>query len=325
MSKRILHLATFNYLLKRKYREFTCPDPLALVNVQELESLDKKGAIRFLQQVLHEYRRYNPIDDISIRTACSCEEASVRRPYRLYLNPEAFLENSEEAYAVCEEFVAQNPEMNAKDAWLMFAMCNPEVFAGNVCSDLQWPEKVIMEICQGQYAPLGTGEITQPESYVFNVESEKIGYKKGSNSPVLGQYNAREQHMKQIRTLMKLAAIQPCTLEFIYGLIKKFGATAPLVFDVKVLKETKWKFCDTNLVYDTENVQEFLHKLTLITRAASPQLSKISGKIILTITPKGTTVQINGRKLGIRDLFDIDIFSPERNIIHPEIRNSSSR
>jgi hypothetical protein len=313
MSKRILHLATLNHILENKYREFTCPDPLALVNIYDLEKLGKKKAITFLRQVLAEYKVYNPLDDISIRTASSQEENAVNRPYKLYLKPEASLENAREAYTVHEKFVLQNPQMDLENAWLMFAMCNPEVFAGNVCSDLYWPEKVIMEVCQGPYAPLGTGEIVQPESYLFDMRTSQIEYKEGSNSPVLDSFPAKSQHMEQIKTLMKLAATQPCTLEFIYGLIKKFGATAPLIFDVKVLEGTEWKFRDTKLVYDTKNKDEFLSRLILITNIASQKRqSKVCGESTIEITPRGTTVRISrGRHYKIRDLFDIDIFAPK--------------
>lgn len=320
MSKRILHLATLNHILQKEYREFTCPDPLALVNVHDLKKLSKKKAIAFLRQVLTEYKAYNPLDDISIRTASSQEESAVNRPYKLYLKPEASLENAREAYTVYERFVEQNPQIDLGNAWLMFAMCNPEVFAGNVCSDLYWPEKVIMEVCQGPYAPLGTGEIVQPESYIFDVRNSQIEYKKGSNSPVLDSFPAKLQHMKQIETLMKLAAIQPCTLEFIYGLIKKFGATAPLIFDVKVLEGTEWEFYDTKLVYDTKNKDEFLSMLSSIASVTlGKRQRKMCGESIIKITPRGTTIRISqGRHFRIRDLFDIDIFAPQTK--HVSIR-----
>jgi len=313
MSKRILHLATLSYILRKKYTEFTCPDPLALVNVHDLNKLGKKKAIAFLRQVLTQYKTYNPLDDISIRTACSQEESAVNRPYKLYLKPEASLENAREAHAVHEKFVEQNPQIDIGNAWLMFAMCNPEVFAGNVCSDIYWPKKVIMEVCQGPYAPLGTGEIVKPESYVFNVRNNQIEYREGSNSPVLDSFPAKPQHMEQIRTLMKLAATQPCTLEFIYGLIKKFGATAPLIFDVKVLEGTEWEFYDTKLVYDTKNKDEFLSRLISITNVAlRKRQSKMCDESTIKITPRGTTIRISqGRHFRIRDLFDIDIFAPK--------------
>lgn len=319
MSKRILHLATINHTLKNKYREFTCPDPLALVNIHDLKKLGKKKAITFLQQVLTEYKAYNPLDDISIRTASSKDEKAVNRPYKLYLKPEASLENAREAYTIYEKIVEQNPQIDLENAWLMFAMCNPEVFSGNVCSDLYWPEKVIMEVCQGPYAPLGTGEIVQPESYVFEVRNNHIEYREGSNSPVLNSFPAKEQHMNQIKTLMKLAATQPCTLEFIHGLIKKFGATAPIIFDAKVLQGTRWKFYDTNLVYDTEDRNEFLDKLILIANVAlQKKLSKIPRESTMEITPKGTAIRIKQGRIRVRDLFDIDIFSPKPSLFRSD-------
>jgi len=127
--------------------------------------------------------------------------------------------------------------------------------------------------------------------------------------------------MKQIKTLMKLAAIQPCTLEFIYGLIKKFGATAPLIFDVKALEGTKWEFEDTRLVYDTKNRDEFLRRLLLIANVAlRKRQTKTCGESIMKITPRGTAIRISQRNhLKIRDLFDIDIFSPKTK--HVSIRS----
>ena len=71
MSKRLLHLASFNHILKRKYQDLTCPDPLALINVGDLNEFRKNKSIDFLENVLVEFSSYNRVDDISIRTAVS--------------------------------------------------------------------------------------------------------------------------------------------------------------------------------------------------------------------------------------------------------------
>lgn len=316
MSKRILHLASFNHLLKREYADFTCPDPLALINLGDLIKLNKEKTIKFLQKVLINYKDYNPVDDISIRTAVSREEERRNRPYKLYLKPEASKKNALYAYEIYRQFLKQNPDMDPTDAWLMFAMNNPEVFSGNVSSDIYWPEKVIMEVTEGRYAPLGKGEITNPETHILDRKSGQIEYKEGSNSPVVTKFLDQGLEMKQIETLMKLATTRPCTLEFIYGQIRKINRTAPLIFDVRVLGDTKWRFYNTNVTWHTLNGHDFLCKLNLIANITIEK--KLHGKpkeSNLLVSPTGTTIQINQKKTKIRDLFDVDIFSPQQRKI----------
>ena len=316
MSKRILHLVSFNHLLKREYTDFTYPDPLALINLADLVKLNKNKTIKFLQEVLTNYKNYNPVDNISIRTAVSREEESRKRPYKLYLKPEASRENALYAYKVYRQFLKQNPGMDPTDAWLMFAMNNPEMFSGNVSSDIYWPDKVIMEVTEGPYAPLAYGDITNPESYTLDRKSGQIEYKEGSNSPVVTKFLDQGLEMKQIETLMKLAATQPCTLEFIYGQIRKINRTAPLIFDIRVLGDTKWRFYNTNVTWHTLNGHDFLCKLNLIASiAAEKKLRSKPEKSNLLVSPKGTTIQIDRKKTKIRDLFEVDIFSPRRKEI----------
>lgn len=316
MSKRILHLASFNHMLKHKYTNFTYPDPLALINLADLVELNKSEAIKFLQQVLAQYRNYNPVDDISIRTAVSKEEERRNRPYKLYLKPEASKENASSAYVVHRKLIDQNPDMNPEDAWLMFAMCNPEMFSGNVSSDIYWPDKVIMEVTKGPYAPLGCGDIVRPESHLLDTKSGQIEYREGSNSPVVADFLGKGLNMDHIETVMKLAAKRPCTLEFIYGQIKKIGQPAPLIFDVKVPKKTKWQFYNTNVAWETANGHDFLQKLNLIASIAVAQkLPTEQKKSTLIVGPAGSKIQINQKITSLQQLFEVDIFSTQKREI----------
>jgi len=316
LSKRILHLASFNHMLKHEYTDLTCPDPLALINLGDLIKLDKEKTIKFLQEVLINYKDYNPVDDISIRTAVSREEERRKRPYKLYLKPEASKKNALYAYEIYRKFLKQNPNMNPTDAWLMFAMNNPEMFSGNVSSDIYWPDKVIMEVTEGPYAPLAYGEITNPESYILDRKSGQIEYKEGSNSPVVTKFLGKGLKMEQIETLMILAATRPCTLEFIYGQIRKINRTAPLIFDIRVLGDTKWGFYNTNVTWHTLNGHDFLCKLNLIASiVAEKKIHAKPEKSNLLVSPTGTTIQIDRKKHKIRDLFEIDIFSPRQKEI----------
>lgn len=324
MSKRILHLASFNHLLKHEYADFTCPDPLALVNLADLIELAENKAIIFLQHVLSQYRKYNPIDDISIRTAVSCEEESRKRPFKLYLKPEAQKENAECAYEICKMLLAQNPNMNPSDAWLIFAMCNPEVFSGNVSSDYYWPEKIIMEVTQGPYATLAYGYITRPESYVLEKRSEQIHFHRGNNSPIISKFLGNEISMNDIKRLMKLAAARPCTLEFVYGTIRKIGRTAPLIFDVRVPKDNPWKFYDTCASWETESGQDFLCKFNLISNIALKRKAIESlGESTLEIGPSGSIIKSNQEFAKTQELLEIAIFSPWEKPITIEKLNPS--
>ena len=311
MSKRILHLASFNHLLKHKYQDLTCPDPLALIHVGDLHELGKNKAIDFLENVLVQFVSYNPVDDISIRTAVSREEELRKRPYKLYLKPKENKKNARYAYVIYKSLLRQNPDMNPNDAWLMFAMSTPELFSGNVCSDAYWPTKVDMEVTCGPIAPLAYGFITQPERYILDKESGKIQFIKGSNSPVLGKFSKKELDMRQIKQLMELGGTMPCTLEFIYGSVRKINRIAPLIFDVRVLENTKWKFCSTNTIWKISDGNDFLHKLNLVANIAIEK-GVTENEATLVTGPNGSFITLDEKEVDLRSLFDIDVFTPKR-------------
>jgi len=311
MSKRLLHLASFNHLLKRKYHDFTCPDPLALINVGDLNELKKNKAIDFFEDVLVQFSSYNPLDDISIRTAISRDEELRKRPYKLYLKPKEHKKNAQHAFRIYKSFLPQNLNMDPNDAWLIFAMSTPELFSGNVCSDVYWPTKVVMEVTCGPIAPLAYGLIAHPERYILDKESGKIEYLEGSNSPVLGKFSKKELDMRQIKQLMELAGTMPCTLEFIYGPVRKINRIAPLIFDVRVLENTKWKFYSTNTIWKISDGNDFLHKLNLIANIAIEKGINENEATLVT-SPKGSVIKLGEKEVDLRSLFDIDVFTPKR-------------
>ena len=311
MSKRLLHLASFNHLLKQKYQDFTCPDPLALINVGDLNELEKNKTIDFFENVLAQFSSYNPLDDISIRTAVSRDEELRKRPYKLYLKPKEHKKNAQHAYWICKSFLQQNPNMDPDDASLMFAMSTPEMFSGNVCSDLHWPGKVVMEVTCGPIAPLAYGLIAQPERYILDKESGEIEFIEGSNSPVLGKFTEKELDMGQIERLMKLAGKMPCTLEFIYGPVRKIDRIAPLVFDVRVLEYNKWEFYNTHTIWKTSDGDDFLHKLNLIASIAVKK-DVYENESTLVTSPKGSFLTVDAKEIDLRALFDIDVFTPRQ-------------
>ena len=193
-------------------------------------------------------------------------------------------------------------------------MSNPEIFSGNVCSDIYWPEEVIMEVTSGPIAPLAYGRIKEPERYTLNRKNGKIEFRRGSNSPVLGKFVKKGLDMNQIKELMELAGKMPCTLEFIYGPIKKIERIAPLIFDVRVLENVKWEFYNTNAIWKVLDGNDFLYKFILIASiAANEGISK--KKSTLTIGPTGSAIFSNERKIDPRLLFEIDIFSPKKKIL----------
>ncbi len=316
MSTRILHLASLNYLLKNEYTNFTIPDPLALVNVGDLIEMRAKQAAPFLKNVLEHYMTYSPFDDIAIRTAVSCAEEEQSRLYRLYLNPREIKENAYEAFKICRKLVELNPAVKPSDFWLVFAISTPEMFSGNVCSDYYWPNKVLAELTAGPFSQLAYGEISRPESYVLDVRTGDIEYREGSNSPVLSKFLGRDLKMDEIIRLMQLASRMPCILEFIYGLIRKLARSGPLIFDIRVPKGIRWKFFNTNVVWETNNGHDFLCKFNLICKIAMQEGLPLKKEISTLITgPEGALIETEGKQKTVRQLFEIDIFSPVQRTI----------
>jgi len=305
----MLHLTSLNYLLKNKYTNLTCPDPVALVNLADLTKLNKKSIIAFFENVLLQFKEYNPADDISIRTGVSHMEAKWKRTYKLYLDPKEYRKNATYAYDIYQKFSKQNPEMMGSDAWIFFAMSTPEMFSGVVNSDLHWPTKVIMEVTSGPIAPLAYGQLNQPETYILNKISGEIKYKRGSNSPVLDKYFCEGLEMSQISQLMNLAGRKPCSLEYIFGPIKKINRVAPLIIDVRVMDNTSWKFYNTNTIWKVSDGKDFLDKLNYISSIVAVK-DPFKNDSVLMITPNGSFVKINHRTFSIRALFDVDVFSP---------------
>jgi len=313
MSLRVLHLASINYTLKHQYKNSICPDPLALVNLGDLVELGKEKATSFLERVLIEFTTYNPVDDLAIRTAVSSiEEYRYKRPFKLYLKPKNHKHNVLHAYEVCRVFAQQNPDMKLDEAWLIFGMSIPELFSGNVCSDTYWPDEVIMEVTSGALAPLARGEIVKPETWVLKRDTGTIYCRKGSNSPVLEKFIGKELKITKIKQIMTFAARRPCTLEFVYGYVRKIHDFVPLIIDVRVLSSIEWDFCGTKAIWKVSNSRDFFRMLSSISYIAAKHQGLIKkGNFVLVTSPEGSAIDDFSRKVGLRSLFDIEIFSPD--------------
>ncbi|MDH5754650.1 MAG: hypothetical protein OEY95_05560 [Candidatus Bathyarchaeota archaeon] len=316
MSLRVLHLASINFMLKHKHKTSLCPDPLALVNLGDLGHLGKPKTVSFLEHVLMEFASFNPADDVAIRTAASTMEQEIHRPFRLHLKSKNRKRNALAAYEVSNSFSQQNPDMKANEAWLVFGLSIRELFSGNVCSDIYWPNKVVMEVASGPLGPLANGEITNPESWFLEKDTGRIYYQKGSNSPVLKKFAGKELKMTKTKELMTFAARMPCTLEFIYGYIRKIQDFAPLIIDVRVLPHVEWVFCGTRAVWKVLNSMHFLQMLGSISSIAAKNIKLIENekRSSLMIDPKGSIIRSGSRNVSLRSLFGIEIFSPNYRV-----------
>lgn len=309
----MLHLASINYILKHQYKNSMCPDPLALVNLGDLVRLGKQKATSFLERVLVEFTNYNPVDDLAIRTAVSSiEEHRYNRPFKLYLKPKNHKQNVLHAYEAYRVFAQQNPDTKLDEAWLIFGMSISELFSGNVCSDVYWPDEVIMEVTSGALAPLAQGEIVKPETWILERDTGTIYCRPGSNSPVLEKFVGKELKMTKIKQLMTFAVRRPCTLEFVYGYVRKIEDFAPLIIDVRVPSNIEWHFCGTKAIWKVSNSKDFFHMLSSISFIAAKHQGLIKKRnFVLVTSPQGSAIDDFSRRVGLRSLFDIEIFSPE--------------
>jgi hypothetical protein len=307
-------LALLNHELKIRHQYLTTPDTLALVNAGDLQSLGRQKSLGFLSHVLEEFMKYNTLDDISVRTAISSEEESFRRSFRLYLRPWD-PENAINAYRVFEELACHNERLDLSNAWILLAMSTPEIFSGNVSSDIFWPHKTIMEVARGPFARIAYGQIEKPETIQYDNSTGKLEFFRGSESPVVEPLVGRWISLEQISAMMRLALERPMTLEFIFGPVRKFGRCAPMIFDVRVKSHIQWKVGDVMIECDTRNSSDFLLKLGRV----AGRLSSLQGArehfCVLETGPSGAWIRSRNSGAALRQIFDIDVFSPTKRSI----------
>ena len=128
----------------------------------------------------------------------------------------------------------------------------------------------------------------------------------------LEKFVGKELKMTKIRELMTFAAKMPCTLEFIYGYIKKIQDFSPLIIDVRVLPHIEWDFCETRTIWKVFNGIHFLQMLSSISfiAAKNNQLIERKKDSSLVIGPKGSIIGSRSRNVNLRSLFEIEVFSP---------------